>query len=85
MACNNANSYTLGKIRKYNIVIAVLPNGEYGIASAVSVAKDMLYSFLNIRLGLIVGISGSALSKKYNIRLSDIIVSNPYNRNGGIF
>ena len=82
---NDDNNYTLGKIGKHNIVIAVLPDGEYGIASAVSVARDMLHSFPNIRLSLIVGISGGALSKKHDIYLGDIIVSDPYNGYGGIF
>ncbi|KAL6690215.1 hypothetical protein J3F84DRAFT_390043 [Trichoderma pleuroticola] len=26
---NNNNDYTLGKIGKHNVIIAVLPNGEY--------------------------------------------------------
>jgi hypothetical protein len=43
-------------------VIAVLPGGEYGIASAASVAKDMLTSFPNVRIELMVGISGGILS-----------------------
>ena len=59
MSPNNNNDYTLGKIGKYNIVIAVLPKGEYGISSAASVARDILHSFSNVRIGLIVGISGS--------------------------
>ncbi|KAF2181465.1 purine and uridine phosphorylase [Zopfia rhizophila CBS 207.26] len=82
---NDDNDYTLGKIGKHNVVIAVLPDGEYGIASAASVAKDMLHSFPNIRLGLMVGIGGGAPSKKHDIRLGDIVVSDPYDGNGGVF
>lgn len=37
---NNNNNYTLIKTRKHNIVIAILPNGEHGIASAATVARD---------------------------------------------
>ena len=55
------NDYTLGRIGRHNIVIAVLPDGEYGISSATMVATDMLHSFLNIRIGLMVGIGGGAL------------------------
>lgn len=50
---------TLGKIGKHNVIIAVLPDGEYGISSAAGVAKDMLHSFSNIRIGLMVGIEAA--------------------------
>jgi nucleoside phosphorylase len=82
---NDDNIYTLGKIGKHNVVIAVLPDGEYGIASAASVARDMLHSFPNIRLGLMVGIGGGAPSNKHDIRLGDVVVSDPYDGNGGVF
>ncbi|KAF2831830.1 purine and uridine phosphorylase [Ophiobolus disseminans] len=82
---NDDNIYTLGRIGKHNVVIAVLPDGEYGIASAASVARDMLHSFPNIRLGLMVGIGGGAPSKKHDIRLGDIVVSDPGNGNSGVF
>ena len=75
VSLNDDNIYTLGKIGKHNVVIAVLPDGEYGIASAASVARDMLHSFPNIRLGLMVGIGGGAPSKNHDIRLGDIVVS----------
>ena len=82
---NDNNDYTLGKIGKHNIVIAVLPEGEYGISSAASVARDMLHSFPNVRIGLMVGIGGGAPSPKHNIRLGDIVVSAPRNGKGGVF
>jgi nucleoside phosphorylase len=85
VAPNDDNIYTLGRIGKHNVVIAVLPHGEYGIASAASVARDMLHSFPNIRLGLMVGIGGGAPSKKHDIRLGDIVVSDPSNGTGGVF
>ncbi|KAK5988505.1 hypothetical protein PT974_09988 [Cladobotryum mycophilum] len=79
------NDYTLGKIRKHNVVIAVLPDGEYGIASAASVARDMLHSFPNVRIGLMVGIGGGAPSAKHDIRLGDIVVSASRDGKGGVF
>ncbi|KAK1992695.1 hypothetical protein LX36DRAFT_731783 [Colletotrichum falcatum] len=82
---NNNNNYTLGKVDNYNIVIAVLPDGEYGTATAAAVARDMLHSFPNIQLGLMVGVRGGALSQKHNIRLGDIVVSSPQDRNSGVF
>ncbi|KAF4633612.1 hypothetical protein G7Y89_g4500 [Cudoniella acicularis] len=82
---NDSNDYTLGKIGKHNVVIAVLPGGEYGIASAAIVAKDMLHSFPNVRIGLMVGIGGGAPSQKHDIRLGDIVVSEPRDGMGGVF
>ena len=79
------NDYTLGKVGKYNVVIAVLPHGEYGITSAVGVTKDMLNSFSNVRIGLMVGIGGGAPNPTYDIRLGDIVVSAAGNGKGGVF
>jgi nucleoside phosphorylase len=82
---NDNNDYTLGKVGKHNVVIAVLPDGEYGTSSAASVARDMLHSFPNIRIGLMVGIGGGAPSRKHDIRLGDIVVSTPRDGKGGVF
>ncbi|KAL6875856.1 hypothetical protein HDV57DRAFT_519218 [Trichoderma longibrachiatum] len=68
------NNYTLGRIGRHNVVIAALPYGEYGLASAASVARDMLHSFPNVRIGLMVGIGGGAPSAKHDIRLGDVVV-----------
>ena len=78
------NTYTLGRIGDHHIVIACLPKGRYGIASAASVAKDMLRSFGSIRIGLMVGIGGGAPSVKHDIRLGDIVVGCPVDKEGGV-
>ena len=85
VSTNDNNDYTLGKIGKHNVVIAVLPEGEYGISSAAAVARDMLHSFPNVRMGLMVGIGGGAPSQKHDIRLGDIVVSTPRDGRGGVF
>jgi nucleoside phosphorylase len=77
VSLNNNNDYTLGKIEKHYVVITVLPGKEYGITSAAIVARDMLHSFSNVRIGLMVSISGGAPSPKHDIRLGDIVVSDP--------
>ncbi|PQE12785.1 Ankyrin repeat protein [Rutstroemia sp. NJR-2017a BBW] len=82
---NDNNIYTLGRVGKHKVVIAVLPDGEYGIAAAVGVARDMLHSFPNIRIGLMVGIGGGAPSRKHDIRLGDIVVSAPRDGKSGVF
>ncbi|KAF6795813.1 vps9-ankyrin repeat-containing [Colletotrichum sojae] len=94
------NVYALGRIEKHNVAIAVLPDGGYGTASAAAVARDMLHSFPNIRVGLIVGIGGVAptIEKGHgndetnagehagnDIRLGDVVVSSPKNGSSGVF
>lgn len=85
MPPNDHNDYTLGKLGKHNVVIAVLPNGEYGLSSATSIARDMLHSFPNVRIGLMVGIGGGAPSLKNDIRLGDVVVSVPRGGMGSVF
>jgi nucleoside phosphorylase len=85
VSTNDNNDYTLGIIGDHNVVICVSTEGEYGAASAAIVARDMLYSFHNIRIGLMVGIGGGAPSPKHDIRLGDVAVSAPCSGNGGVF
>lgn len=80
----DGNTYTLGRIGDHHVVVACLPKGRYGIASAATVAKDMLRSFESIRIGLMVGIGGGAPSDKHDIRLGDVVVGCPGVRNGGV-
>ncbi|KAH6956218.1 hypothetical protein DER45DRAFT_523336, partial [Fusarium avenaceum] len=82
---NDTNNYKFGKIRDHFVVIATLPKGEYGIAVAASVAKDLTRSFPNVRIGLMVGIGGGAPSPKNDIRLGDVVVSTPEKGQSGIF
>jgi nucleoside phosphorylase len=82
---HDSNAYTLGEIGQHNVVIAVLPDGEYGTSSAAVVARDMLHSFPNIRIGLMVGIGGGAPTHKHDIRLGDVVVSSPRDGKGGVF
>ena len=46
VSLNDNNYYTLGNIGKYNVVIAVLPDEEYGISSAAGIAKICCTAFL---------------------------------------
>jgi nucleoside phosphorylase len=81
----DTNSYTLGRIGPHNIVIAPLPSGETGSNSAAHVASNMLWSFRQLRFGFIVGIGGGIPNPKYDIRLGDIVVGKPYEREGGVY
>jgi nucleoside phosphorylase len=77
------NSYTFGSIGDHNIVAACLPVGMIGTNSAATVAKDMMRSF-PIKIGLMVGIGGGIWSKKVDIRLGDVVVSQPEGMHGGV-
>jgi nucleoside phosphorylase len=78
------NSYILGQIHHHNIVIASLPAGVYGTTPAATVAKDILRTFPSIRFGLMVGIGGGAASSTHDIRLGDVVVSQPSGTSGGV-
>ena len=84
LSLHDSNAYTLGRIGDHHVVVACLPKGRYGTASAATVAKDMLRSFESIRIGLMVGIGGGAPSRKHDIRLGDVVVGCPVGRTGGV-
>ncbi|KAF4549304.1 Hypothetical protein D9617_22g066500 [Elsinoe fawcettii] len=79
------NAYATGIIHGHHVVIAAGPAGEYGTTTAATVARDMLSSFPNIRIGLMVGIGGGAPSPRNDIRLGDVVVATPADGTGGIF
>ena len=77
------NSYTLGGIGRHNVVVACLPAGVMGNNSAATVAKDMLRSF-PIKIGLMVGVGGGVWSRKVDMQLGDVVVSQPDGTHGGV-
>ncbi|KAF5622088.1 ankyrin repeat L25 [Fusarium tjaetaba] len=82
-AINDDNKYTLGSIGKHNVVIAVLPDGQYGLVNAAAVLGDMTRTFYSLRVVLLVGIGGGVPGKK-DIRLGDIVVGSIGPNNGGV-
>ncbi|KAI0593326.1 nucleoside phosphorylase domain-containing protein [Biscogniauxia sp. FL1348] len=83
LAPHDDNDYTLGRIGRHNVVIAILPHWQPGLVSAATVAKDMVRSFPNVRLCLMVGVGGG-VPTKHDIRLGDIVVSSVVYGNGGV-
>jgi nucleoside phosphorylase len=81
---NDSNIYTLGSIGGHNVVLACLPAGLMGTSSAAAVAMQMKSTFPAIRIGLMVGIGGGVPSKDADVRLGDIVVSQPANGHGGV-
>lgn len=78
--CGDPNSYTLGAIGNYNVVLVHMPGMGKNIAA--SVASSCRASFSGIRLALVVGICGgvplgvnSKLSVTTERILGDVIIS----------
>ncbi|KAK6356063.1 hypothetical protein TWF718_000437 [Orbilia javanica] len=71
------NHYALGCISQCNVVTTCLPSGIYGTNSANLVVSNMMRSFVNIQICFLVGIAGGVPSKKNDIRLGDVVVSQP--------
>jgi nucleoside phosphorylase len=85
IATGDNNAYELGVMAGHKVVIAVLPQGEYGTTTAATVATDMLRSFPNIKVGLMVGVGGGAPTTNNDIRLGDVVVSSPKDGRGGVY
>ncbi|KAF4444217.1 ankyrin repeat domain-containing 50 [Fusarium acutatum] len=81
---NDTNLYTLGRIGIHNVVIACLPAGQLGTSSAAVIATRMKSTFTAIRFGLMVGIGGGVPSDQADIRLGDVVISQPTKQNGGV-
>jgi nucleoside phosphorylase len=76
--------YKVGCIGSHNVVIACLPAGRPGTTSALSVALQMRSVFTSIQYGLMVGIGGGVPGPKNNLRLGDVVFSEPHGAHGGV-
>ncbi|CAI7673138.1 unnamed protein product [Penicillium viridicatum] len=81
---NDDNTYVYGRIAKHYVVIGCLPAGRYGTNSAARVARDMVRTFPRLRFALMVGIGGGAPTTRNDIRLGDVVVSQPKDGFGGV-
>lgn len=80
---DDPNIYTFARIGKHNVVIACLPVGSMGNGPAAIVAINMQRSF-PIKFGIMVGVGGGVWSTKTDIRLGDVVVSQPAGAHGGV-
>ena len=55
-----------------------------GANPAAAVAAQMKAKFVSIRFGLMVGIGGGVPTENSDIRLGDVVVSQPYMGHGGV-
>ncbi|KAK6514630.1 hypothetical protein TWF281_004828 [Arthrobotrys megalospora] len=77
------NAYEFGRVGHYNIIIVCLPAGVYGTTSAATAVIQMRRSFPSITAGLMVGIGGG-VPLPHDIRLGDVVVSEPVPGFGGV-
>jgi nucleoside phosphorylase/Cdc6-like AAA superfamily ATPase len=84
VSANDNNHYTIGEISGHRVVIAVMPDGEYGPGGATAIAEHMLDSFPDIRVCLTVGIGGGASIAQHDIRLGDIVVGVQHVKTGNV-
>ena len=84
----DSNNYIFGSIGEHNVVIASLPSGTYGTNPAAVVASHMSRSFRSLSVGLLVGIGGGVPKltgeDPADIRLGDVVVSDPTYHAGGV-
>ncbi|OAL43741.1 kinesin light chain [Pyrenochaeta sp. DS3sAY3a] len=78
------NVYSLGSIGGHNVVIVCLPVGRIGNNPAASVAVQMRATFRNLQFGLMVGIGGGVPRADADIRLGDVVVSQPNQTLSGV-
>jgi nucleoside phosphorylase len=81
---NDENVYSLGSIAGHNVAIVCLPAGRIGNNPAAVVATQMKATFKGIRFGLMVGIGGGVPSAAADVRLGDVVVSQPEYTFGGV-
>ncbi|EUC28323.1 hypothetical protein COCCADRAFT_30391 [Bipolaris zeicola 26-R-13] len=81
---NDENVYCMGSVAGHNVVIVCLPAGHIGNNPAATVATQMRTAFKGIRFGLMAGIGGGVPSASADIRLGDVVVSQPQGTFGGV-
>ncbi|KAJ3330441.1 hypothetical protein HDU93_000393, partial [Gonapodya sp. JEL0774] len=78
------NIYAFGRIGVHNIVVACLPAGSRGTNSAATVANNLGRTFDSLEFRLMVGVGGGVPSPDADIRLGDVVVSQPLETHGGV-
>ncbi|GKZ29613.1 hypothetical protein AbraIFM66950_005767 [Aspergillus brasiliensis] len=93
---NDNNVYIVGAMGEHKVVIAFPGAGSYGPDAIAHTVANMVRTFRNIRIGLMVGMGGAAPSAPdlkdplNDIRLGDVVVSEPkgnytsHNNQGGV-
>ncbi|KAJ5710582.1 hypothetical protein N7488_004738 [Penicillium malachiteum] len=80
-ASHDENFYLLGRLEKHNF--GVTSTIGYGTNAATQAVTNLIRSFPNVRVGLMVGVGGAVprepdpANSKNDIRLGEIVVSTP--------
>ena len=86
LVAQDTNAYTYGNIGSHNVVLASF-GGTMGEAAAAIVANQMWRSFPHLRFVLLVGIGGGVPfpeDEERDVRLGDIVISQPQGTMGGV-
>ncbi|KAL8392111.1 hypothetical protein RB599_004859 [Gaeumannomyces hyphopodioides] len=80
------NVYEWGRMGEHNVVITSLPAGIYGTTSASTTTFKLLSSLPGIKIGLMVGVGGGIARPDdgRDIRLGDVVISQPDGTTGGV-
>jgi nucleoside phosphorylase len=76
--------YTFGRIGEHTVVITCLPVGETNNSMAAVMATRMKATFTSIKFSLLVGVGGGVPGPEADIRLGDVIISQPSGQDGGV-
>lgn len=76
--------YSLGRIGQHGVAVICLPAGQLGTSAAAAAAVRMKSSFPALQYGLMVGIAGGVPSRTADIRLGDVVISQPQGHYGGV-
>ncbi|KAK5705826.1 hypothetical protein LTR17_021337 [Elasticomyces elasticus] len=69
--------YVYSSMNGHNVVMGCLPATQLGTASAAAVASEMGSTLPCLRFGLMVGVGGGVPSETKDVRLGDVVVSQP--------
>ena len=78
------NEYTTDRIHSHEVVLVCLPAGRIGTNAAASAVARIVSTFPSVKAGLLVGIAGGVPSPKADIRLGDVVISQPEGKYGGV-
>jgi nucleoside phosphorylase len=78
------STYTLGRIGEHNVVLGCLPAGQTGTNTMTRAAAQMMARYSSIQMGLTVGIGGGVPSSEADVRLGDVVISQPHMEHPGV-
>ncbi|KAL4913624.1 nucleoside phosphorylase domain-containing protein [Aspergillus aurantiobrunneus] len=76
--------YTLGRVSRHNVVVVCLPAGQVGTSAAATTVTELRAKFPFLQIGPLVGVGGGVPSTEADIRLGDVVISQPQRNHGGV-